>query len=194
MAGRGAAVEPTTYTIYSGAADGYVGATPWTAGDGGGDSVNNTTGSPTVGRLSGTGWGYESFLTFDTSIVVGTITSATLSIYVTNDTSNTDFTIEVRLHDWGTSLTTADWLSSETLGTKTLLASLSTDGLTVSAHNTFTSDAAFLSNINQAGETRVVVCSDRHRLGLTAPASEYMAFKGHDGIDAEKPKLVIEAA
>lgn len=133
----------------------------------------------------------EGFLSFDTSAVTGTIQSVTLSLYGINNSSVTDFTVEVRLYDWGTSLTTADWVPGANLAAMTLLASWSTAGYAAS-YNAFTSEAAFLSNINQSGFTRMVVVSNQTTLGNAPANNSYVGFSRvtHTGT-SQDPKLVI---
>lgn len=189
MAGRGSAGTPTTYTIYSDAADDYTASTP-TAGDGAG-------GSPAGGDIycgMNTGTAYQAYLSFDTSTVVGTITAVTLSLYGINDSSTTDFTLEARPYNWGASVAVADWRSAATFGSLTLLASTPTSGWVTSAYNALTSQAAFLSNINQSGTTYLVLASDRYRTGATPIVAEFVGFRSRDtGDTTTGPKLVIDA-
>jgi hypothetical protein len=195
MAGRGAA--PTTYTIYGVTPDEEiysVSATYSSARSGTGLAIDPPEGHLILGQDPGF-YCYEVFIGFDTSAVVGTITSATLSLHGRTDASTTDFTVEARLHDWGATLTTADWVAGGSLGTKTLLASLSTVGFTTSGHNVFTSEAAFVNNINQSGVTRMLLCSSRMRVGDQPSVSERVHFYTADDADqAKRPKLVVVTA
>ena len=185
---EGGGGTPTTYTIFGDVSDGYINAGG--ANNASGDGVD-TTGDIYTGQAPG-GY-YEGFLAFDTSTVVGTITAVTLSVYGMNDSSVTDFTLEARLHDWGATLTTADWVPGNQLGTKTLLASMNTSGWSAAGYNTLTSDAAFLTNINQSGFTRVLMCSSRHRLGNTPSGSEFVGYRSaNQAGTTNDPKLVIE--
>lgn len=188
-ASRAGGGTPTTYTIYGDPADAGV-ASPVDDPDGSGDFLETGT-SITVGK-DNSPWGYEGFIAFDTSAVVGTITSVTLSLRGVVNSLSTNFIIEARLHDWGATVTTADWLARATLGTKTLVASKSTVGWSTAGYNALTSEAAFLTGINQSGFTRLVLCSDRHRNGLGS-GNEWLAFASADTADTTSdPKLVIE--
>lgn len=194
-ASRGPAGTPTTYTIFSDPAhvDGYISAAPSTA-DGGASAGNVVqTGDIFVGQQVGAA--YEGFLAFNTSSVVGTITAVTLSLWGVNDSSTTDFTVEARIYNWGTTLTEADWRSPASLAALTLVASRSTaSGWSTSGYNAFTSDPAFLTNINQAGTTRLIICSSRHRAGNTPSGNEFVGFRSVEQAGTTNdPKLVIDA-
>jgi hypothetical protein len=179
----------TTYTIYGDTTDGYLTAASQNQATA---SSVDTTWNIFVGQQVG-GF-YEGALAFDTSIVVGTITAATLSVYGMSDSSTTDFTFEARLHDWGATLTTSDWVPGNQLGTKTLLASMATSAWSASGYNALTSEAAFLSSINQAGFTRLLLCSSRHRLNTAPSGTEYVGVIAADtGGTSQDPKLVVEA-
>jgi hypothetical protein len=84
---------------------------------------------------------YEGFYQFDTSGIgdTDTIDSAVFSLHGHTDNSVTDFTINCRLKDWGTGLTTADWVAGADLSALTLLATFATSGFTTSGYNDFTS-------------------------------------------------------
>ena len=193
MAASRVAGTPTTYTIYADASDGYINATAGNA-DGNGDNAFAAGAQLQVGQ--NVGLGYQAFLGFDTSTVVGTVTSVTLSLYGGTDASTTfDFVMEVRAHDWGTTVTTADWLSRATMATKTLVATLSTAGYSTSGYNTLTSEAAFLAAINTSGFTRLVLSSDRWRQNLSdGGGAAYVGFlSANTSGTTQDPKLVIEA-
>lgn len=104
------------------------------------------------------------FAEFDTSSIPSsaTINSVTLSVWNFFNETTTDFTLEARIHDYGSSLTTADWLNGSTLAGKTLVASVSTSSLPSddTAYLALT-DVAFTTNINKGGATRIVLCSSR---------------------------------
>lgn len=180
---------PTTYTIYADTVDGYITAAPGTA--------DGAAGAPVGGDIycgMNTATAYQAFLSFDTSAAAGTITAVTLSLYGINDSSTTDFTLEARLYDWGATLTGADWRGAASFGALTLAASKATSGWATTAYNAMTSQAALLSNINQAGTTRFVLESDRYRTGATPSGPEFVGFASRDtGSTTTGPKLVIEA-
>lgn len=141
---------------------------------------------------------FESFLSFDTSGITGTISSVTLSLYGDGDGSGEDFIIEARLHDWGPSLGDTDWVAGADLGSKTLLASRATVSGWAGFYNAFASEAAFAANINRSGSTRMVICSSDHREG-NAPATyfnfiRYIGAPAFGGGASPNPKLTIETA
>lgn len=179
---------PTTYTIYGNAADGQVFGNPSPLSvDAAGSAIN-------VGQRASGNSRYEGFLSFDTSAVVGTITAVTLSLYGNWDASVTDFTLEARIHDWGTTLAIDDWVDPANLGSKTLVASMSSASWNAAGYNTLVSEAAFLTNINQSGATRLVLNSSRHRLGNSPSGDEYIGFQPADTAGTtQDPRLVIEA-
>lgn len=189
-----------TYTIFGDTADAYIYAanatyaTARTNGTGG--AVDSGT-SLVVGQifLSPTYFVYEDFIAFDTSSVVGTIVSATLSLYGVADASTTDFVVQARLHDWGATVTSADWVAGASLSSKTLLASMNTSAFSAATYNLLTSDAAFVSNINQAGVTRMLLCSSRTVSGTPPTGNEFVEFNSASQTGtANDPKLVIVTA
>ncbi|HEV2084852.1 MAG TPA: hypothetical protein VGR09_07205 [Gemmatimonadales bacterium] len=117
-----------------------------------------------VGQDNSGIWCQESLVGFDTSGLTGTVTAATLSLWCTSN--GTLFTAEARVFDWGTVADTADWVAGDSLAGLTLVATLP-QAFTVGAYNDF-ADVALAANINQAGFTRLLINSDRQRLG-TAP-------------------------
>jgi hypothetical protein len=187
---------PVTYTIFGDPADAALTSqhgTYATARTGGTVTAGNVADQGAdVGQNTGfTIWQHT--IGFDTSAVVGTITSATLHLYGTAK-GGAGFTIEARLHDWGASVTAADWVSGADLASKTLLASIAEAAYSASGYNALTSDAAFIANINQSGFTRMIVCSSKQRLGIQPSGLEYASFAtaNVDGT-GQDPKLVIEA-
>lgn len=191
----------TTVTIYSDTADGYCNSssTSYT-------SASNGTGvgaspAPVVGYvgqyiIGGTTYVVNlGYLKFDTSSIPddAEITSVTLSCYGYNDLSTTDFTVEARLHDWGASLTSADWIAGSALSGKTLLASRSSSGWNTSGYNTFTENGSnFRNNINKTGTTYIVLCSAEHTAQSPPTNDEYIGLYFSDETGTSKdPKLEI---
>jgi hypothetical protein len=80
--------------------------------------------------------------------------------------------IEVRAHDWQDSgPATEDWVPGADLGTPSLVASIATADLTVSALNAF-EDVDLATHINTAGgPTRFLLNAEGHRLG-TVPGGQ----------------------
>jgi len=134
---------------------------------------------------------YEAFIDFDTSGVTGTIATATLSLGLSADNSSTDFTVEARVRDWGSTLTTADWVAGADLASLTLAATLATNGIgAAGAYKAMTEVGTSLRGaINQAGITRFVLASDRTRLSTDPSGDEFVAFEAYN--QTLKAKLVV---
>lgn len=128
---------------------------------------------------------------FDTSALAGaSISSVVLSMYGEVDGSDTDdFTAEARLYDWGGTVTGPDFRKGSELDALTLLATWPSTSY-AAAYVDFASEAAFVANINTSGYTRLVVNSDRHRLGTTPTLNEYVRFSVPAGAGTD-PKLTI---
>lgn len=187
-ASRVTAAATTTHTIFGDTADGYVFASVPDSGASSVDTTNRLYVGQAVSQY------YESMIAFDTSAVsdVATITSVTLSLYGVDNASATDFIVQARIHDWSTTVTTADWVKGSLLSGKTLVATLDTSTFNATGYNDFTSEAAFLTNINRIGFTRMLLCSSRHA-ALTAPSgSEYVGFESSNASGTSMdPKLVV---
>ena len=137
--------------------------------------------------------GYELFISFDTSSIgSGTISTATLNMTIQEDrTGGSDFNIQARLHDWGTSVTTADWVAAASLSGKTLLAHKSTVGISNGSAYDFTNDA-LVANINKSGSTRMLLASDRFAAGTIPSGEEFVHLRTADYTGTTNdPKLVI---
>jgi hypothetical protein len=167
-----------TYTLNSVSGSGYVYS---------GGAVANST----LYLGQDTSYSYQSMMSFDTSALEGNIVSVTLIMRGSVDASNVDFTVEARVHDWGTSISSADWVTGSLLDAKTLLATAPTLGFSTSVDTTFTSTAAFATSINRAGFTRFMLCSSRQRPGITPTGSEYVGFQGVTASTSLRPRLVI---
>ena len=144
----------------------------------------------------------EGFMSFDTSVIVGTIQSATLYGGLLTEFSPTDYLVEARLHDWGTTLTTADWVGGADLSSKTLVATLDTNGIGDGyKYKLFVeSGSALRDNLNRSGTTRIMLSSERMRLNLDpfttgggAGYSEALTFWGYNSETDYfmEPKLVV---
>lgn len=190
-----------TYTIFTTANDGHVQSTGSPTSDYASARTGGTLAADTTASSRYTGqvefFGYicnEVFFDFDTSTVVGTITSAILSWYGKTDSSTTDFVIQARLDDFGATVTTADWVSGANLGSFTLLATYATSGgWSTAAYNVFT-DVAFPANVNKTGSTRIMLSSDRHLAGTSPGVSGSEQVEGYMSEDAgttRDPKLVV---
>lgn len=195
----------TTYTIFSnGADDGQIASdseTYTTARAGSNLSATAADTTLTVGQLdiAGTAICYEGFVNFTTSPVVGTVSSAALSLYGEFDGSTTNFTVNARRLDYTAGgLTTADWKAGADLSALPLLASfvIGGGGWSTAGYNALTSEAAFLTNINTSGTTGIILSSSRHE-GNNAPGAStserVTAYAGNQSGTTNDPRLVVEA-
>lgn len=188
-----------TYTIYSDAADGHVVSTSSLyslARDGTGSvSAYPSNTYLTIGQ-NYSGGSYdcrESFLSFDTSGVAGTITSATLNLYSAFDDSTTDFTARARMYDWGASVTSADFVAGGSLSALTEVANWNSTAYSGS-YNTFT-NVALPAHINQSGTTRMLLSSSRQEGNNTPSGREYVTFYSADAAGTTNdPYLYIVAS
>lgn len=190
-----------TITVYAdaGSNDGYISSTnsTYSTARSGGTLTADTSGTTvTIGQnfSSPTYACYEAFFSFDTSFVgfASSVSSATFSLYGNLDWSFTDFTIEARISDWGTSLTTADWVAGASLSALTSVATFATSStFSTSAYNAFT-NVAFPANINKSGSTRIICYSSRHSGNNTPSSAEYViAYSADQTGTSNDPKLSI---
>lgn len=131
-------------------------------------------------------------ISFDTSSLIGTITSAILHLapYTIQTIAET---FEARLYDYGTLITTSDFVSGSSLSSKTLLATRVGSSMTLNAYNAFT-DVAMIPNINRSGFTRMLICLSTQRTGTQPSSNEGANFNGPNGTFPAgllKPKLVV---
>lgn len=136
---------------------------------------------------------FEYLISFDTSSIddAALITDVELALNGSNDQSATDFVIQARLHDWGASVTTADWVAGADLSSKTLLATWNTSGYSVD-YNTFTSETAFLSNVSLTGTTYILLCSKEQTDNSAPTGREYVDFNSaNTSGTSQDPKLTV---
>ena len=136
----------------------------------------------------------EGFLAFDTSSIPDgdTVSAAVLNLTALADGSTTDFTIEARLSDWGTGLTTADYVAGASLSGLTLLAHRATSSGWTAAYDL--TDDAFPANVNKTGTTRLLLCSSRTTAGTspTIDRDEYVyAYSADQTGTTRDPKLTV---
>jgi hypothetical protein len=197
----------TTTTVFGDAEDALIysnGAASYSdarEGSGGASLTKHTSYSIWVGQYySGSTYEcYEPMVAFDTSSIPDSdgVSAVILGLVSHLDTDvDSSFIMEARLHDWGSTSETADWVAGSSLSSKTLLATyLTSSGINTAGYNNFASESAFAANINKTGYTRMLVASSRHRLA-DAPTSgfpaEYVGITLADsaGTTAD-PKLVI---
>lgn len=138
----------------------------------------------------------ELFFRFDTTTLgdLVTPTSVLLELFAGTDSSVTDFTVEARYYDWGSSLEDADFVAGSALGSKTLVASLATASLST-GYRAFTSDAAFIANVSGVAFTDLILNSDRHRLGTTPTGAEQVEWTmANFAGTTQDPKLTVTYA
>lgn len=136
---------------------------------------------------------YESLVSFDTSSIddAAVITDVALALSGSSDQSATDFVIQARLHDWGASVTTADWVAGADLSSKTLLATWNTSGYSAD-YNTFTSETAFISNVSLTGTTYILLCSKEQTDNSAPTGNEYVDFNSaNTSGTSQDPKLTV---
>lgn len=136
---------------------------------------------------------FEAFLGFDTSLVSAP-TSALLSLVEFAGPPDTNLVVEARLYDFGTSVTIGDFVAGASLGAQTLLATYDTvNGWGNSNVRHEFTDVAMVANLNLAGFTRMMLSSDRHRLGTTPVDIEYIqASSANQTGTTSDPKLTID--
>lgn len=138
----------------------------------------------------------QALFAFDTSTLTGTVTSATFSLFPFTRVTGADggFTLEARLHDWGATAETADFVAGSALSGKTLLASYNAPdnaSWTGTGYVNFVSEADFLTNIDPAF-TRMVVASDKQRLATVPTATTGRDPRTADQVGTTNdPKLTI---
>ena len=191
----------TTVTAYGISRDGYLlGAdnTVYSAAREGTTTVGYNLAALIAGQYGAGSYAcYESFIAFDTSSIPdgATITQVELSLYLTDDKSDTDFTVQVRPKTWtGSGLTPADWVAGADIDALTLLATLNSSGIgATGAYKTFAENGSnFRAAINKTGNTELILTSSRHAAGNTPTGYEYLVFQDADNAGTDQdPKLVV---
>lgn len=183
-------------TVYSTAADGDIfsyGATWSTVMSGGAAfEVHATAAYGTAGGYwtgSGNYYACLTYLDFDTSGIPddATVTAATLTL---NCHIVANHTVLARLKDWGTALTSADWVPIADLPGLTLLASKDFTGTSTNTDYALTSEAAFAANINKTGVTRMVL-STALLEAQTTPGLGQRVYPHMYESSSQIPKLVV---
>lgn len=152
-------------------------ATYATAVSGSGLTVTTNSSPNTIGqRISGIYQIWQAGIEFDTSSIGSgaTVTSATLYMAESTDTSTTDFDVEAYSYDWGAAVDSSDWRTDAQLGALTRVALLNSANFAGSTPAAFTSDAAFPGEINTTGTTKIWLASARNRSATTPPDAEWM--------------------
>ena len=121
---------------------------------------------------------YEGFLRFDTNSVPDSysITSAILSTYLQSSGYYLTYSLEAREHDWGTTLTTADYVAGASLLSHTLLASYPSASMS-DAYDSWHTEITFTSYINKSGYTRIILCSSNTTTDVAPVGNETVTIR-----------------
>lgn len=113
----------------------------------------------------------QGFMTFDTSGVVGTITSVTLTMYLNNRTvsgSVPAFDVIIHPTTYTGAVDISDKKTSSTITATNLLSNLANSSLSAaSASYTWPTSSNFVGSINQSGNTQIVLTTS-HFTGTTS--------------------------
>lgn len=132
----------------------------------------------------------KGYFDFDLSTVVGTVATAVLSPGI-DTVWGSGWTMEARIHDWGTTLTAADWVPGASLAAKTLLATLTAAASSPASYVAMTeSGTALRTAVSAGGILRLVLALDRERLNLAPGSFEGLVINGYNHVTL-KPKLVV---
>ncbi len=165
-----------------------------------GSVTTTTTGTAglRVGQEDGGGSAFacqEFFVQWDTSALTATaiISAATLSLWGDGDLSDTDFNVEIRLEDWGATLTDADVVAGADLSGKTLITTDSTAGLSTGAYNDLTEQgSALVDNIAKTANTILMGCSAEQTNNSAPSGDERYRFATAEAAGTTNdPKLVV---
>jgi len=191
----------STLVVYSDTTDGRIrsnNAVYATARSGGTLTVATSATAFEVGQeFIGSYSLFESFLSFDTSSIGSgsAVSAAILALTSQSDVSETDFTIEARLYDWGASVGNADWVAGAGLSALTLLANRPTSSGWVAETAYDLTNVAFPENVNKAGSTSLLLCSDRLTAGTAPTQSEHvLAYSADQTGTTSDPKLTVTYA
>ncbi len=158
-----------------------------------------TSGAIFVGQQLATGTYLvtQGYIAFDVSALTGaTLATVTLKLYGASDSSTTDFVIEAREYDFGTSLGNADYVAGASLGDYPLCAELNTSAFATSVTNTFTSYDALLTAITNAlagdGILRLHLSSKRQRDNTAPSGNEFVSVASSDAASSsQRPQLTV---
>ena len=195
----------STLVVYSDTTDGFLFSedsfgTGYSAARDGTGNVGITTDTGTNLRTGQTRIGgatydvWEAFIAFDTSSLTAgaTVSAAVLNLTAQIDSSTTDFTVEARLRDWGTSVDTGDWVAGGGLSALTLLAHYATSGGFVPDTAYDLVNDTFPANVNKTGSTRLILSSNRTTGNNVPTGSEYVTARSADQTGTtQDPKLTV---
>lgn len=184
-----------TETIYGVAANGRVecsSATYAPARDGTG-TLATTADNITCGQANDFTC-FEPLLGFDVdpfwaAYPTAVVSAAELRTTVFGVNASNGKVFQSRLHNWGTTIDTADYVAGGSLSTKTLLASHTQDANT--GEKTWTG-AGLLSNLPTSGVYRMLLCAADMVNNVSPAGLEYIQQRAQGyATQAERPKLVL---
>lgn len=194
----------TVSTFYSSTADGYIDsfhATYATARAGAGFTVDTAGEFHSIGQYAPGFYVDEGFIEFDTSAIPDTdvISAVTLSLYGKTDNTITNYNIQCIPFDWGGTLTSADWQDGTEQAALTVLADLTTVGISVAGYNDLintSSSVPMIAAISKTGTTRFVITSSLTRAGTQPTTAELFEYWGGREAQAgeRRPRLVVTHA
>jgi hypothetical protein len=140
---------------------------------------------------------YQSFIDFSLAgIPAGNVVeSAVLETYLTTDSTTTNCTVVAILHDWGATVTSADWRTAAALADQTWWTNIPTNGIgAVNAYKAWadTGDIRALLTALAGSEVNFVLATDRLVAGVAPPNSEFVIWASAN--TANPPKLTITHA
>ena len=143
----------------------------------------------------------EAFIGFDTSSLPDSDTVSASVLSLKEEPGYGSFfteadTLEARVYDWSTSVTTADWRSGTQFDALTRVATLASGSWSTSGYNDLTEDGTnFQSAINKTGTTRLVLCTTKFAAGTTPTGYSYWGIYSADNTGTtDDPKLTVTHA
>jgi hypothetical protein len=192
--------------VFAGTADGDISsssATYTTAWNGGGTAgvPAATANDLLVGQLNfGNYILYQSFVDFDLSAINPgqTVSSAVMQTWLTTDSSTTNCTVIAVLHDWGATVTSADWRIGSFWTGETWWTTIATNGIgSAGAYKSWsdTGDIRALCTLFAGGDLNFVLSTDRMVAGVVPPDSEFVVWANASTAGTTNdPKITITHA
>ena len=203
---KGWRTRGTVTTVFGISGDGYIrsgggGATYTQARNGINLMVNDSffgSGNIVPGQEPNNDFVMLGYFGFDTSSIADgdVVSAAVVDLWLVGDSSDVDFTIDVRQTNWSPTLATTDFVGGDSLSSLTLLASLSTSGIgATGAYKTFTSQPAMLTATSLKTGVVDMLCNSSRTIANNNPGGgndEYVTFSGSAASGTtQDPKLTI---